>query len=84
MIHARGKARSSHVTGLVESSGGIEGILSTDRSGYFRYLQLVSQVYGVLKIATDADVKVSSCRDFWIAHRARQSETVGVRSDSIL
>lgn len=37
----------------------MEGILSRNRSGYFRYLQLVSQVYGVLRIASEADAKVS-------------------------
>lgn len=44
---------------MTESAGGVEQILQRDRAGYFRYLQLLSQVYGVLKIASEADIKVS-------------------------
>ena len=70
-------------SGLVEGLGGLEIIISQDRIGYFRYLQLVSQVYGVLKIASDADDKVSIER-LIVQERRLTHETTGPQSHTSL
>jgi len=46
--------------GVIERAGGLDAVLITSRADYFTYLKLVSDVYGVLKLTAEAEVKVST------------------------
>jgi len=47
-------------SGVLERAGGLDDILKTSREDYFTYLKLVAEVYGVLKLTAEAEVKVST------------------------
>ena len=47
-------------SGVVERAGGLDNVLKTSRGDYFTYLKLVAEVYGVLKLTAEAEVKVST------------------------
>lgn len=47
------------ISGVIERAGGLDTVLKTSRADYFRYLKLVAEVYGVLKLTAEAEVKVS-------------------------
>jgi hypothetical protein len=46
--------------GVIDRAGGLEAVLKTSRADYFTYLKLVADVYGVLKLTAEAEVKVST------------------------
>ena len=48
------------LSGVIERAGGLEAVLKTSRADYFTYLKLVADVYGVLKLTAEAEVKVST------------------------
>lgn len=49
--------------GAIGHAGGLNVILNQNRAGYFRYLRLVAEVYGVLKMTAESERIVSST--FW-------------------
>jgi hypothetical protein len=42
----------------IEQAGGLQSILKNYRAEYFRYLKLVAEVYGVLKLTAESEQKV--------------------------
>lgn len=46
------------ILGVITNAGGLQTVLTENRASYFRYLRLVSEVYGVLKLTAESEQKV--------------------------
>lgn len=44
--------------GVIDNAGGLQEVLKNHRASYFRYLRLVAEVYGVLKLTAESERKV--------------------------
>jgi len=51
--------KPSSSPGVIDRAGGLDAVLKTTRADYFTYLKLVAEVYGVLKLTAEAEMRVS-------------------------